>query len=303
MNSTRTLQLLFLSAAVAGLSACGGGGGGGDTAAAAPSPAPAPGPAPAPAPGPAPAPAPVGSGLPPATATISQSLSSAAQLAVKIADIYTKAASGAAAVAIGGVMPVIGATTSNCPGGGSVAYSGPATGMTATYNACVVGQHTFGGNATVSYVASGPTVQSYIVDYSSLNVSAPGGFGAALAGRTSCDSASGSMLCVADYSNVRWGADFRYDYAAAVANGSTACECGPSHLVNAQVMALGGAAGTAAVEGASGSAAVTRTSVSTFTVVLTSGGSRVGRFLQQLLHPPDRRGEGAAATLARLVLQ
>jgi hypothetical protein len=271
MNSTRTLQLLFLSAAVAGLSACGGGGGGGDSAAAAPSPAPAP----APGPAPAPAPAPTGSGLAPATATISQSLSSAAQLAVKVADIYSKAGGGAAAVAIGGVVPVVGATTGNCPGGGSVAYSGPATGMTATYNGCVVGQHTFGGNATVSYVANGSTVQSYVIDYGSLNVSAPGGFTAALAGRTSCDSASGAMLCVADYRNVRWGADFRYDYAAAVADGSTACECGPDHLVNAQVMALGAAAGTAAVEGASGSAAITRTSASAFTVVLTAGGSTV----------------------------
>ena len=286
MNSTRTLQLLFLSAAVAGLSACGGGGGGGDTAAAAPSPAPAPGPAPAPAPGPAPAPAPVGSGLPPATATISQSLSSAAQLAVKIADIYNKAASGAAAVAIGGVMPVVGATTSNCPGGGSVAYSGPATGMTATYNACVVGQHTFGGNATVSYVANGSTVQSYVIDYSSLNVSAPGGFSAALAGSTRCDSASGSMLCVADHRNVRWGADFTYDYAAAIANGSTACDCGPSQVVNAQVMALGSGAGTAAVEGASGSAAITRTSASTFTVVITASGSTVSYPVTGVTPPP-----------------
>ena len=93
---------------------------------------------------------------------------------MKIADIYNKAGGGAAAVALGGVVPVVGATTSNCPGGGSVAYSGPATGMTATYNACVVGQHTFGGNATVSYVASGSTVQSYIVDYSSLNVERAG---------------------------------------------------------------------------------------------------------------------------------
>jgi hypothetical protein len=129
-------------------------------------------------------------------------------------------------------------------------------------------------------------VQSYIVDYSSLNVSAPGGFGAALAGRTSCDSASGSMLCVADYSNVRWGAYFRYDSAAAVANGSTACECGPSHLVNAQDMALGGAAGTAAVEGASGSAAITRTSASTFTVALTAGGSTITYPVTGVTPPP-----------------
>jgi hypothetical protein len=276
MNSTRTLQLLFLSAAVAGLSACGGGGGGDSAAAPSPAPAPAPGPAPAPA----------GSGLPPATASISQSLSSAAQLAVKIADVYNKAGGGAAAVAIGDVVPVVGATTSNCPGGGSVAYTGPATGMTATYNACVVGPYTFGGNATVSYVANGSTVQSYIVDYSSLNVSAPGGFTAALAGRTSCDSASGSMLCVADYRNVRWGADFSYDYATAIANGSTACECGPAQVVNAQVMALGGAAGTAAVEGASGSAAITRTSASTFTVVLTAGGSTVTYPVTGVTPPP-----------------
>jgi hypothetical protein len=280
MKSTRSLQLLFLSAAVAGLSACGGGGGGGDTAAGAP--APAPGSAPAPGP----APAPTASGLAPATATISQSLSSAAQLAVKIADIYSKAGGGAAAVAIGGVVPVVGATTGNCPDGGSVAYSGPVTGMTATYNACVVGEHTFGGSATVSVVANGSTVQSYVIDYSSLNVSAPGGFSAALAGRTSCDSASGSMLCVADYRNVRWGADFRYDYAAAVADGSTACECGPDHLVNAQVMALSAAAGTANVEGASGSAAITRTSASTFTVVLTAGGSTVNYPVTGVTPPP-----------------
>jgi hypothetical protein len=205
---------------------------------------------------------------------------------VKIADISNKAAGGAAAVAVGGVQPVVGSTTVNCPGGGTIGFSGPATGMTATYNACVVGQHSFTGNATVSYVANGSAVQSYVISYTSLAASAPGGFSTALAGNTSCDATSGSMLCVADYRNVRWGADVTYDYTSAIANGSTACDCGPSQIVNAEVTALGSASGTAAVQGANGSAVITRTSATSFTVDLTAGGSMVSYPVTGVTPPP-----------------
>lgn len=282
MTSTRTLQLLFLSAAVAGLSACGGGGGGDSTATAGNPPAPAPGSSPAPAP------APSASGLPAATASISQSASTAAGLAVKAADVYNKAGGGAAAVALGDAAPVVGSTSVACPGGGSVAYSGPATGMTATYNACALGLHTFSGSATVSYVASGSTLQSYVIDYSAggINVSAPNGFTATLTGRTSCDSASGAMLCTADYRNVRWGADFGYDYAGQLANGTTACDCGPSQIVLLQASNLGATAGVANVTGASGSAVITRTSATTFTVELTSGGMTVSYPVTGVTPPP-----------------
>lgn len=271
MNSTRTLQLLFLSAAVAGLSACGGGGGSDAATTGAPAPAPAPGSPPPPAP------APTSSGLPAATASLSQSASTAAGLAAKAADVYKKSAGAAAAVALGGAAPVAGSTSVACAGGGSVAYSGPATGMTATYNACVLGVHTFAGSATVSYVASGSTVQSYVIDYSNggVNVSAPNGFGATLTGRTSCDSSSGTRLCVADYQNVRWGNDFEYDYAGNLANGSTACDCTASQIVLVQAANLGATSGVANVTGASGSAVVTRTSATAFTVNLTAGGVTV----------------------------
>jgi hypothetical protein len=283
---TPSLQLLFLAVAAAGLSACGGGGGGDATATAPPPPAPSPGPSPAPAPGPAPAPAPTSSGLPPATASISQSSSSAIQLAVRVADVYNKAAGGAAAVAIGGATPVVGQTTVQCAGGGSVGYSGPATGMTATYNGCVLGAYTFGGSATVSYVAAGSTLQSYVIDYTSLQVAGPNGFGMTLAGRTSCDGASGSLLCVADYRDIHWGADFRYDYGAAIANGNTGCECGPTQIVNVTSSDLGATSGTASVVGASGSAAITRTSASAFTVVLTASGTTATYPVTGVAPPP-----------------
>ena len=94
MNSTRTLQLLFLSAAVAGLSACGGGGGGGDTAAAAPSPAPAPRPAPAPAPGPRPHRRPSAPACRRRRRRFPNRSVRPRSSPVKIADIYNKAASG-----------------------------------------------------------------------------------------------------------------------------------------------------------------------------------------------------------------
>ena len=200
-----------------------------------------------------------------------------AGLAAKAADVYKKSAGAAAAVALGGAAPVAGSTSVACPGGGSVAYSGPATGMTATYNACVLGVHTFAGSATVSYVASGSTVQSYVIDYSNggVNVSAPNGFGATLTGRTSCDSSSGTRLCVADYQNVRWGNDFEYDYAGNLANGSTACDCTASQIVLVQAANLAATSGVANVTGASGSAVVTRTSATAFTVNLTAGGVTV----------------------------
>jgi hypothetical protein len=270
-----SLQLLFLCAAVTGLSACGGGGGG---SAASPSAAPAP--------GPAPAPAPTSSGLAAPTAHIQQSDGSAIQLAVKVADVYNKAPGGAAAVAIGGARPVVGQSTVNCSGGGNVAYSGPASGATATYNACVIGPYTFGGSATVSYVANGSTVQSYTIDYTSLTASATGGFSSTLTGRTSCDSASGAMLCVADYRSIRWGNNFAFDFGNALANGDTACECNATEIVDVTAANLGATSGAASVTGASGSAQVTRTSATAFTVDLTAQGSTMSNPVTGVTPPP-----------------
>ena len=288
MKSTRSLHLLFLSAAVAGLAACGGGGGGDATAnspAPSPAPAPSPSPSPSPSPAPAPAPAPTSSGLPAATATISQSAGTAVELAKKVYNVQLKGAGGAAAVKVGGAAPVVGSASVNCPGGGTVTFSGPATGMAATYNACVVGGYTYGGTATVSYVASGSTISSYVVTYGgsvsdptvapTLTVAGPNGYSATLGGRTTCDASSGAMLCTAEYSSIRWGADFTYDYAGNVADGSTGCECGATSIVNVIAHGVTPTAGTADVVGASGSAAVTRTGATTFSVVLTSSGATV----------------------------
>ncbi len=219
--------------------------------------------------------------MPPATAFISQSSTTARELASRVAYVHQEAPVGAAAVALGQARPEIGEDSVPCAGGGEVDYVAAGSNFTATYAACDVGDYTFSGTATVTMTEANGELQSYVIDFTNSTLAVtdgPNGFTGTLAGGgtsavVTCTAADGGAFsCVAGYRQVNWGNDFEYDYVTAIANGSTGCRCGASNIVNVEAIDLGATSGSAEITGREDSAAsVTRSGTQAFDVELTSG--------------------------------
>jgi hypothetical protein len=279
-KSLASLELLFLSAALTTLAACGGGGGGDDNPSPTP-PAPSPGsatPAPPPpvgSPPPPPAPAPAGTGLSEPSLALTLEARDAVMLARKMADAGNAAAGAAATMALGPIDPGTegAAATTDCAQGGTVSYVNTSSSiMTYTYSACQISGYTFNGTSTVSTNHENGVLANFTVDFNNLQVSGAGA-PAAVTGELRCQAptvAGQAPACISSYATFVWGWDM--SLTSEGMSGTHQCTC--SHGTwNVHFDKFTAAAGTAYVYATNGTATVTRNGVRAFRVVLTVEGT------------------------------
>ena len=264
MNISQILRVLVLSAATAGLAACGGGGDSGDRAA--PSSAAVPT---------APKP-PANTGLSTPTLTITQSLGAVIPLVEEMVKTYAIADEAQAAKALGSLAPGVGGASASpyiCTSG-QITFSADTSGNLAyAYNNCSDGIYTFNGTSQVTpTLDAGGAVTSYRLAFADLQLAGPTGLATTVSGSITCTpagTAGQAPSCTSALGGYVWGSDISYASDGA-ANGSHQCDCGQGTW-NVTFKNFASTSGEADVFATNGSAVVTRTGPKTFTVVVYLG--------------------------------